>query len=83
MSKPQEHRQKKELSRLLKTSPILMLYVVWVQAIYETSGIFAELAALPWFILLLLGIPENIILQLGLGFVFGIFLPYMVVVVTS
>ncbi|MGJ3257114.1 MAG: hypothetical protein ACFE0K_12420 [Alcanivorax sp.] len=68
----------RQLLRMLKLSPLIVFYGMYVSGIYKSEGLLSASVAWLWIAFLVCGWPKGFIKQTGMAVVFGIVLPFIV-----
>ena len=76
--KKESAEEGRQLLRMLKISPLIVFYGMYVSGIYKSEGLLSASVAWLWIIFLVVGWPKGFIKQMGLAVVFGVILPFIV-----
>ena len=76
--KKESAEEGRQLLRMLKLTPLIVFYGMYVSGIYKAEGILSASVAWLWVVFLIVDWPKGIIKKTGLAMVFGVFLPFVV-----
>ena len=76
--KKESAEEGRQLLRMLKISPLIVFYGMYVSGIYKSEGLLSASVAWLWIIFLVVGWTKGFIKQMGLAVVFGVILPFIV-----
>ena len=76
--KKESAEEGRQLLRMLKLTPLIVFYGMYVSGIYKAEGPLSASVAWLWVVFLIVDWPKGIIKKTGLAMVFGVFLPFVV-----
>jgi len=76
--KKESAEEGRQLLRMLKLTPLIVFYGMYVSGIYKAEGLLSASVAWLWVVFLIVDWPKGIIKKTGLALVFGVFLPFVV-----
>jgi len=76
--KKESAEEERQLLRMLKLTPLIVFYGMYVSGIYKAEGLLSASVAWLWVVFLIVDWPKGIIKKTGLAMVFGVFLPFVV-----
>ncbi|MDQ7730635.1 hypothetical protein [Halomonas sp. SpR8] len=76
--KEESAEEGRQLLRMLKLSPLIVFYGIYVSGIYKSEGLLSASVAWLWVIFLIFGWPKGFIKQTGMAVVFGVIFPFIV-----
>ena len=76
--KKESAEEGRQLLRMLKLTPLIVFYGMYVSGIYKAEGLLSASVAWLWVVFLIVDWPNGIIKKTGLAIVFGVLLPFVV-----
>ena len=70
--------EERQLLRILKLTPLIVFYGMYVSGIYKAEGLLSASVAWLWVVFLIVDWPKGFIKKAGLVMVFGALLPFVV-----
>ena len=76
--KKESAEEERQILRMLKLTPLIVFYGMYVSGIYKAEGILSASVAWLWVVFLIVDWPNGSIMKTGLAIVFGVLLPFVV-----
>lgn len=76
--KEESAEEGRQLLRMLKLLPLIVLYGIHVSGIYKSEGLLSASVAWLWIIFLVYSWPKGFLKQTGMVVLFGVILPFIV-----